>query len=181
MAKKKPAVEHRQDSVGEEYLTDEQLRRVDDFEARADKAKSKGQRAKYDVIMAEWAQLDANTNSRVARLGSLAEPFGTTTIHDDVATIGGAKIQAALEALDEDSRKAFAIAQAAGKTVDVKMREICDIDRPKYLAWKSPQWSKFLGVSEAAVKQTDFWKIDRKKAIGAYQVIAEENAIDMDD
>jgi hypothetical protein len=48
------------------------------------------------------------------------------------------------------------------KSCNDKMREICGIDR-RFIPWKSPRWAKSLQVSEAAIRNTKFWKVDRPK------------------
>lgn len=44
---------------------------------------------------------------------------------------------------------------------DEKMRRICAIDSV-YFQHDSKQWAKLLNVSDAAIRQTVFWKVDRK-------------------
>jgi hypothetical protein len=44
-----------------------------------------------------------------------------------------------------------------------KMRDICRIDN-RYLGCKPPEWAGLLGVSSAAIQQTEFWKNLRQSA-----------------
>lgn len=81
--------------------------------------------------------------------------------------------ESALEALmTEDYPEILAIV-TSDKTADDKMRAICATDR-RFYGWKSPRWSDLLGVSEAAIRQTEFWKMDRKMAIGADRKLRDE-------
>lgn len=50
-------------------------------------------------------------------------------------------------------------------SVDKKMFELCRRDA-RFLSWNSPKWAKLFGTSEAAIKQTKFWKDDRPRLIG---------------
>jgi len=59
----------------------------------------------------------------------------------------------------------FNIAHDASKTTDQKMAAIYAVDN-RVLAWDSPQWAELLGVSDAAVRKTDWWKRDRSRLKG---------------
>jgi hypothetical protein len=63
--------------------------------------------------------------------------------------------------LGEEMGKILKIAES-DKSCDDKMRKICGIDR-RYIPWKSPRWAKSLNVSEAAIRNTKFWKEDLPK------------------
>ncbi|MDA0240700.1 MAG: hypothetical protein O2955_06325 [Planctomycetota bacterium] len=65
--------------------------------------------------------------------------------------------------LGEESHKILTIVHSK-KSADDRMREICGIDRAK-LGWNSIIWAKLLGVTDGGIRQTHFWKVDRKKAI----------------
>jgi hypothetical protein len=72
----------------------------------------------------------------------------------------------AVEALlGDEAQKVLKIARS-GRSADSKMREICGIDR-RFLGYESPQWADLLGVSDAAIRKTPFWKQDRQRAIEA--------------
>jgi hypothetical protein len=66
-----------------------------------------------------------------------------------------------MEALIEpEDARILGIAQSDAST-DEKLRAIYDIDY-RVVAWKSPRWSKLLGVSDAMIRDTSWWKVDRK-------------------
>jgi hypothetical protein len=71
--------------------------------------------------------------------------------------------QAVVAAVADDN--AVAIIKVAGdtsKTVDERMRSIYAIDN-RALGWTSPKWAKVLGVSDAAVRQTEWWTKERRR------------------
>jgi len=47
---------------------------------------------------------------------------------------------------------------------EMKMRAVCRIDE-RHWHWKSTQWADLLGISDAAVRQTRFWKEDRAEHV----------------
>jgi hypothetical protein len=67
--------------------------------------------------------------------------------------------------LRTEDKQVLTIAQS-DQSADQRMGTICGIDR-RYLGWRSPEWAELLGVSEAAIRKTAFWKHDRKPAIAA--------------
>jgi hypothetical protein len=67
--------------------------------------------------------------------------------------------------LEEDAKAVLGIAHSK-RSADVKMRDICRLDR-RYLGWDSGQWAELLQVSDAAIRRTRFWKEDRRRAIEA--------------
>jgi hypothetical protein len=71
-----------------------------------------------------------------------------------------------LEAVGDDNAIAIInIAQDPTKTVDQKMRDIYGIDK-RFLGKTSEEWATLLTVSGPAIRQTDWWKIDRKRLQG---------------
>jgi len=82
-----------------------------------------------------------------------------------------AEAASAVEALlDEAGREILRIVNSDVDS-DTKMREICRIDRTR-VHWNSPQWGDLLGVTADAIRQTKFWRVDRKKAIEALKEMA---------
>jgi hypothetical protein len=63
---------------------------------------------------------------------------------------------------DESTFAIIKIAQDKAKSADERMRNIWVIDN-RVLAWNSPKWAKVLGVTDAAVRKTDWWKVDRSR------------------
>ena len=61
---------------------------------------------------------------------------------------------------DENAVAIINIASDHTMTTDQKMRSIYDIDN-RALGWDSPKWASMLNVTDAAVRKTDWWKIDR--------------------
>jgi hypothetical protein len=62
---------------------------------------------------------------------------------------------------------ALAIVKLAGdstKTADERMRAIYAIDN-RAVGYTSTRWATILSVSAPAVRQTDWWKIDRKRLL----------------
>ena len=59
----------------------------------------------------------------------------------------------------------FNVAQDGTKTADEKMRAIYAIDN-RVLGWTSVKWAEVLGVSDPAIRQTDWWKHEREKLRG---------------
>jgi hypothetical protein len=87
------------------------------------------------------------------------------------------KVGAALEALlGDESRKILIIARS-DENADEKMRAICGIDR-RCLAWNSPLWANLLDVSDAAIRKTQFWRVDRPQAIEAGRWVVDHSALD---
>jgi len=66
---------------------------------------------------------------------------------------------------DENSLAIVKIACDGKMTADQKMRSIYAIDK-RALGWDSPKWADVLRVSDAAIRKTDWWKIDRPRLCG---------------
>jgi len=74
--------------------------------------------------------------------------------------------QLRLEAVtDENAIAIIKVAEDRTKTTDEKMRAIYAIDR-RAVGWDSPKWARLLGVSAAAIRQTDWWRKERKRLSG---------------
>jgi hypothetical protein len=65
----------------------------------------------------------------------------------------------------KETKEILAIAKS-DKTVEDRMRAICAVDL-RYLEWDSPTWAKLLDCTPEAVRKSDFWKLDRPRAIEA--------------
>jgi hypothetical protein len=63
---------------------------------------------------------------------------------------------------DENTLAVLKVAQDLTKTADERMRTIYVIDN-RVVGWTSGKWAEALSVTDAAVRQTDWWKIDRKR------------------
>jgi hypothetical protein len=63
---------------------------------------------------------------------------------------------------DENAVAIINIAGDATKTAEQKMRTIYAIDN-RVVGWDSPKWASVLGVSDAAVRKTDWWIEDRPR------------------
>ena len=72
----------------------------------------------------------------------------------------------AVEALLGDKAQEVLKVARSNESADSRMRAICGIDR-RFLGYESPQWAELLGVSDAAIRKTPFWKQDRRPAIEA--------------
>jgi hypothetical protein len=48
--------------------------------------------------------------------------------------------------------------------VDYKLRAIATIDR-RFLGWNSPRLATLVGTTDGAVRQTEWWRVDRKRTI----------------
>jgi hypothetical protein len=81
--------------------------------------------------------------------------------------------QAALEKLlGPENAKVLKIAQS-GLSVDDRIRAICAIDI-RFISWDSRGWAELLGVADGAVRNTPYWKEDRKRAIAAQKELEGE-------
>ena len=69
----------------------------------------------------------------------------------------------ALATMDESTGQIVRIAQIRARAADDRMREICELDARMY-GKDSPYWADLLDVTDAAIRKTTFWKVDRKKA-----------------
>ena len=65
---------------------------------------------------------------------------------------------------EENAIAILAVASKDNLTADQKMRNIGRIDR-LCTDWDSPKWARLLGVTADAIRQTEFWKVDRKKLL----------------
>jgi hypothetical protein len=66
---------------------------------------------------------------------------------------------------DESTLAVITVARDCSKSADERMRTIYTLDN-RALGWKSPKWASVLGVKDAAVRQTAWWKEDRPRLIG---------------
>ncbi|MCI0460798.1 MAG: hypothetical protein L0Z62_27940 [Gemmataceae bacterium] len=74
--------------------------------------------------------------------------------------------EAVLEAVADDNAIAIInVAKDATKTADEKMRAIYAIDS-RALGWTSEKWAKVLNVTGSAIRQVDWWRIDRVRLRG---------------
>lgn len=90
---------------------------------------------------------------------------GDSAANEGVPKVKGSKSPPNIELFfGDDIGEVVKIARSQ-KSSDEKMRLICAIDR-RYLAWDSPEWSDAIAVSDAAIRQTPFWKVDRPKLMG---------------
>jgi len=70
--------------------------------------------------------------------------------------------QAEAALMDETDRRILAIA-GNGFPADQRMRDIALLDK-RFLGYSAPKWAQLLHVTDAAIRQTDFWKeIQRAK------------------
>jgi hypothetical protein len=67
---------------------------------------------------------------------------------------------------DENTVAIINVAQDASKSADQKMREIYAIDS-RYLGKTSPEWATLLRVKDSAIRQTDWWRLDRARLRGS--------------
>jgi len=74
--------------------------------------------------------------------------------------------------LGDDAREILGIARS-DQSADDRMRAICASDR-RFLGYKSTQWAELLDTTDAAIRKTVFWKVDRREAIKADQAIRGE-------
>lgn len=66
---------------------------------------------------------------------------------------------------DENAVAIIKIASDESLTTDQQMRDIYKLDR-RVLAWDSPRWARLLRVTDAMVRRTDWWRVDRKRLRG---------------
>lgn len=65
-------------------------------------------------------------------------------------------------AMDENGARILAIAGDTRKSADDRMRQIVAVDR-RACAWPSTKWAELLGVSDAAIRKTLWWRVDRMR------------------
>ena len=123
------------------------------------------------LVRETWREYQINSDGEAAlnwhRMGEseVVKPVvpGNHTVSEE--TLSEPKewnsVNAAEFFLGEEMGKILKIAES-DKSCDDKMRKICGIDR-RYIPWKSPRWAKSLNVSEAAIRNTKFWKEDLPK------------------
>ncbi len=83
---------------------------------------------------------------------------------------GGSTHEAGLDAMlaiveavvDENALAIIQVARNSEMTVDERMRRIYAIDN-RSVGWTSSKWASVLTVSDSAVRQTDWWRIERKR------------------
>lgn len=63
---------------------------------------------------------------------------------------------------EENTVRILAISQDTKLSADQRMRQIYEIDA-RCLGWLSPKWAKLLAVTPEAVRQTPWWREDRKR------------------
>jgi hypothetical protein len=98
--------------------------------------------------------------------GEAAEQTSSTTSAIAANADAGREVQGLLEALvDETQLEIFKVAQDSSKTSDQRMAAIYVIDN-QVLGWTSAKWASVLRVSDAAVRQTRWWRNDRPKLKG---------------
>jgi hypothetical protein len=68
----------------------------------------------------------------------------------------------ALAVADDVQGAILKVAADTSKSADERIRMIYAIDN-RVVSWKSAQWSRALAVSAPAVRQTDWWRKDRKR------------------
>jgi hypothetical protein len=88
-----------------------------------------------------------------------AEPTPTADTDDWKATLAAVA--------DDNAFAILQIAQDATKSADERMRMSYTIDQ-RVLGWTSPKSAEVLGVSDAAARQTPWWKIDRPRLRGGH-------------
>ena len=107
-------------------------------------------------------------SARAARDLAEIEPVKLQEAAKKSESIESRSSAVAVEALmGTESREVLNIANS-DKPVDTKMRDICGVDL-RFLGYNSERWSELVGVTSAAIRQTYFWKVDRRKAIEASQ------------
>jgi hypothetical protein len=63
---------------------------------------------------------------------------------------------------DQNALAIFQVAQDASKTADQKMGDIYTLDN-RAVGWTSTRWADILGVTGAAIRQTEWWTTHRKR------------------
>lgn len=66
---------------------------------------------------------------------------------------------------DENAVAIIRIAEDVSRTTEERMRDIYTIDN-RAVGWDSPKWGKVLRVTDAAVRKTNWWKIERPRLRG---------------
>jgi hypothetical protein len=66
---------------------------------------------------------------------------------------------------DENALAVLKVVQDLTRTADERMRAIYAIDS-RVVGWTSGKWAEALTVTDAAVRQTDWWRTDRKRLRG---------------
>ena len=131
--------------------------------------------AKREAKHAELAESDSTTNpprGDICINGSASDYSqpSEASDHTEKRQDRGQVIEALL---GDGGAEILRIADDKTMGAEDRMIAICRLDRTK-LQEKSTFWGPLLGVKPAAVRQWDFWKIGRHKAIGALRVIEGE-------
>jgi hypothetical protein len=88
---------------------------------------------------------------------------GATAGESPGSTVDVEWLKAALESVvDENAIAIINVAQDTTRTADQKMRDIYAIDN-RVVGWNSPKWARVLRVKDAAIRQTEWWKEERKR------------------
>jgi hypothetical protein len=102
------------------------------------------------------------------------QPAATVAQADGVGSPREKQVSArAIESLlGAESQMVLDVVKSAD-SADNKMRAICGIDR-RFLAWNSVKWAELLGITDAAIRKTPFWQVDRQLAINADKELKDE-------
>lgn len=77
----------------------------------------------------------------------------------------GEAIARVLAVADPSAARIIAVADDGALSVEERMQAICEID-VRFYGKNSPQWATLLGTSASAIRNTHFWRVDRKKYVG---------------
>ncbi len=75
--------------------------------------------------------------------------------------------------LEENSLKILAIVQNSKLNTDRRMRQICEID-VRYWQKRSPFWATAFGVTPQAIRNTPFWREDRRHFLKRVQELSDD-------
>lgn len=111
------------------------------------------------AVVQTWvADVEANLGSRKpARVAASAELVGQL-----LKLVG-----------DDEALMVLAVARDPDKTANEKLGEICRIDR-RFFGYDSARLGDLLGVDSAVIRQTEWWRTDRKKERGPEDVHSAE-------
>jgi hypothetical protein len=117
------------------------------------------------VCLAALAGLKADLAGSPASLPTPTTPAGTDNLPDEELP-NEPDLRSVLAAVADDNALAIvAVAQDPERTVDERMRDIYIIDN-RAVGWTSGKWAEVLRVTAAAVRQTGWWKHERKRLRG---------------
>jgi hypothetical protein len=113
------------------------------------------------VVSAPSAATDSNlaTIQLIEQESGRAQQKSTLSETDQ---LGETLRRIGLAAMDSNTGLIIQIAGDRAKSAEQRAREICDVDA-RFWGKNSPFWAELLGVSDAAIRKTDFWKVDRRK------------------